>query len=497
MVIAEADAPTVKSFRDPAGAVFRHQGRILRAVQPEFVPQLESFLATGAARSATASGRMVGTSRLSTAESSALAVLNDALTAANVAEKRVENAAASVFEHEKIPFAGYPYEWPAEMLHAAADLTLDLASAALDEGFGIKDATPYNVLFRGASPVFVDVLSFERRDPCDASWMAYAQFVRTFLLPLAAHKYFGMAPGEVLATHRDGLEPETVYRWTGWLRRLTPPLLGLVSLPQLLGKRGARQRNLGLYHPTPSASPEQARFILQGLLRSCRRQLHALAPSAGKQSVWTDYLTHKSLYSPEQLAQKEAFVREALEQGRSRRVLDVGANEGHFSFLAARAGASVVAIDSDPAVVGKLWLGASMDHLDVLPLVVDLVRPTPATGWRNRECESFLDRARSREGGQFDMVLMLAVLHHLLVSERIPLEDVLALVSELTHASAVIEFVAPEDPMFQRIARGREQLHAGLTVERFEKAARVRFDVARSQKIDGLNRWLYLLQKRA
>jgi SAM-dependent methyltransferase len=482
MVITEADAPTLKSFRDPAGAVFRHHGRILRAVQPEFVSQLESFLATGAARNMIAAGRMVGTSRLSTAESSGLLLLNDALQAANV------------FEHERIPFASYPYEWPAEMLHAAGELTLDLACAALDEGFGIKDATPYNVLFRGANPVFVDVLSFERRDPCDAAWMAYAQFVRTFLLPLAAHKYFGMAPGEVLAAHRDGLDPETVYRWTSWSRRLTPPLLGLVSLPQWLG--GIRHGDGGLYHPQPSASAEQARFILQGLLRSCRRQLNALAPTTGKESAWTDYLTHKSLYSPDQLAQKEAFVRAALEQGRSRRVLDVGANEGHFSFLAARAGASVVAIDSDPAVVGKLWLGASLHRLDVLPLVVDLARPTPAMGWRNRECESFLDRARSQDGGPFDMVLMLAVLHHLLVSERIPLEDVLALASELTHDYAVIEFVAPEDPMFQRIARGRDQLHAGLTVERFEQAARARFDVARSQKIDGLNRWLYLLQKR-
>ncbi|HXP83361.1 MAG TPA: class I SAM-dependent methyltransferase [Bryobacteraceae bacterium] len=482
MVTAEADAPTIKSFRDPAGAVFRHQGRILRAVQPAFVPQLESFLATPMAREAMASGRMAGTVRLSGAESSGLGL-----------EPEI------VFEHERIPFASYPYEWPAEMLQAAGVLTLDLAAAALEAGFGIKDATPYNVLFRGSGAVFVDVLSFERRNPSDATWMAYAQFVRTFLVPLAAHKYLGMAPGDVLAAHRDGLEPETVYRWTGWWRRLTPPLLGLVSLPVWLGRRESE----AVYRPKPAASSEQARFILQGLLRSCRRQLNALAPLAGEQSVWTDYLGHKSLYGPQQLAQKEDFVREALELGGSRRVLDVGANEGHFSFLAARAGASVVAIDSDPTVVGSIWRAARRERgaepLDVLPLVVDLARPTAATGWRNQECESFLERAcggSDGAGGQFDLVLMLAVLHHLLVSDRIPLEDVLALAADLTRGYAVIEFVAPEDPMFQRIVRGREQLHADLTVERFEQAARTRFDVVRSRKIDGLNRWLYLLRRR-
>jgi SAM-dependent methyltransferase len=486
IVAAEANAPTVKSFRDPAGSIFRHQGRILRAVHDAFTADLEGFLATRTARDAMDSGRLVRSSRVSDAESRELGIV-------------AEGAASDVvFEHERIPFASYPYEWPAEMLHAAGGLTLDLAAAALEEGFGIKDATPYNVLFRGNAPVFVDVLSFERRDPRSASWMAYAQFVRTFLLPLAAYKYFGLAPGEILANHRDGLEPEMVYRWAGWARRLTPPLLGLVSIPKWLTRgRGAEHSgDAALYHPKPVSSAEQANFILRGLLNNCRSQLHKLTPGSDAKSNWTDYLDHKSLYTPRQLAQKENFVRDALERAESRRVpltvLDVGANEGHFSFLAARAGASVVAIDFDPAVVGTIWRRASAEGLDVLPLVVNLARPTPAIGWRNQECDSFLNRATKR----FDMVLMLAVLHHLLVSERIPLEDVLAQAAELTSDYAVIEFVAPQDPMFQRIVRGRELLHADLTLDRFEQAARTQFDLVRSERIDGLHRWLYLLQRR-
>ena len=496
MVTAEADAPHVKSFRDPAGGVFRHQGRVLRTVKPAFVPEFESFLATRVAREGIDSGRIPKTWRLGPTESAGFTREPEA-----------------IFEHERVPFPSYPYEWPAEMLHAAAELTLDLASSALEEGFGIKDATPYNVLFRGSAPVFVDLLSFERREPLDPTWMAYGQFVRTFLLPLAAHKYFGMAPGEVLAAHRDGLEPETVYQWLGWWRRLNPPLLGLVSLPRWMARGGSGngRRRADLYHPKRAGSAEQARFILQGLLRSCRRHLRALSPGTPKQSAWTDYLGHKSLYSAQQLSQKEGFIKQALESGSAfargrshllggthggsrQTVLDIGANEGHFSFLAARAGASVVAIDSDPAVAGKIWRTAG--DLDVLPLVVNLARPTPSIGWRNRECDSFLERASPQASGGFDMVLMLAVLHHLLVSERIPLEDVLKLASELTRGYAVIEFVAPEDPMFQQIVRGRERLHGDLTVDRFEQAARAHFDVVRAQQIDGLNRWLYLLRRR-
>src|SRR4029079_9111581 len=144
--------------------------------------------------------------------------------------------------------------------------------------------------------------------------------------------------------------------------------------------------------------------------------------------------------------------------------LDVGANEGHFSFVAARQGASVVAIDSDPVVTGKIWREAVRNQRDVLPLVVDLTRPTPALGWRNQECESFLDRAQ----GHFDLVMLLAVIHHMLVTERVPLDEILGLVEDLTREYALIEFVAPQNPIFARIVRGRENLYSHLTIAAFE-----------------------------
>ena len=363
---ADASSPALGSFRDPGGRLYRLHGRILRAVEPSHAASLEAFLSTRTAHEAIGRGSLVRSQRVSAAEYPEL------------------GSSSNVWEHERIAFPSFPYEWPPEMLEAAASLTLDLAEAALDEGFGIKDATPYNILFRGAQAVFVDVLSFERRGPLDPIWLAYGQFVRTFLLPLAAHRYFGMPVNQILIGQRDGIEPEMLYQWAGWLRRLTPPLLGLVSIPKWMA--GRREENAQSYHTRSAGSPEQARFILGGLLRGCRRQLKSLAPREHKQSTWSGYLDHKSLYSAAQLEQKERFVREALDLVMDRaarperrpRVLDVGANEGRFSLLAARRGAEVVAIDSDPVVVGSIWRRASAESLNVLPLVVDFTRPTPA-----------------------------------------------------------------------------------------------------------------------
>lgn len=461
--------PAYKSFRDPAGTLHRFPDRILRSVEPAAAKDLEDFLATPAARDAIEDGQLVRSVPVPPSEFPEL-------------------GASHLWEHERISFPSFPYEWPPEMLHAAGSLTLDLAEAALAEGFGLKDATPYNILFRGGRPVFVDVLSFERRDPLDSTWMAYGQFVRTFLLPLMANRYFGLPLDRILMGQRDGIEPETLYRWSGFWRRLTPPFLGLVTLPKWMGGSGVTPA----YRSKPAASPEQARFVLGGLLRSCRRQLNSLAPAVIKDSTWSGYLDRKSLYSPAQLEQKEAFVREALDMARPGTVLDVGANEGRFSALAARSGAEVVAIDLDPAVTGTVWRVCSRENLNVLPLVVDLTRPTPAVGWRNQECPSFLDRAR--EG--FDLVLMLAVVHHMLVTERIPLEELLAVADELSREYVVIEFVAPPDEMFQRIVRGRDELYSHVSPAWFEAAALSRFELVRSTRIDGLNRWLYLFRRR-
>jgi SAM-dependent methyltransferase len=175
-----------------------------------------------------------------------------------------------------------------------------------------------------------------------------------------------------------------------------------------------------------------------------------------------------------------------------KRVLDVGCNTGHFSAIAARAGASVVSIDYDPVVLGGVWRQARAERLDILPLAVNLAHPTPSTGWRNREWPSFLDRAR----GGFDAVLMLAVVHHLLVTDRVPLYDIVRLAAELTEDLLIVEFVSPEDAMFQRIVRGREELHRGLTHEVFEAACSRHFEIMRSQHLEGATRRLYALRKR-
>jgi SAM-dependent methyltransferase len=485
------------SFRDPAGCCCFFNQRVLRFVTASAIPEFEDFLQTNCARRFIARKQFVSTRRLNEDETAALREAPELQPVFNA------QPIGAVFEHERIPFPSYPHEWPPEMLWAAGRLTLELAQAAPADGFGLKDATPHNLLFRGSEPVFVDALSFERRDPGDPIWKPHAQFVRTFLLPLLANRRWGLPLAEIFTTRRDGLEPEDVYCFCGPLEKFKPRTLSLVSIPTWLSRK-ADPDDQKIYRPHLLANTEKARFILESLFKRLERTLDSLQPVAQKKSVWSDYMATHS-YNDPAFAAKEKFVSEALREFKPARVLDAGANTGHFSALAAQAGAEVVAIDLDAACAGAIWRRAREQKLNILPLVLNLAHPSPALGWRNGECPSFLDRATGlrRDGaassppaGAFEGVLMLALIHHLLVTERIPLEEILRLAYDVTNSLLVIEFVDPKDEMFRRLTRGREHLHAALDVKMFEQACMPYFEIVRSLALPGTQRRMYCLKRK-
>lgn len=475
------------SFRDPDGSVLCTGERVIRSVAPHRVTEFSTFVGSETARDLVAAETLIATREVPLPE-----------TTAQIDPERHDHLLQSfllcnrLFEHDRVPFPSYPYEWAAEMLCEAARLTLDMAEAALNEGYGLKDATPFNILFKGPNPVFIDLLSFVRREPGDATWLPYAQFVRMFVLPLLAFRSWGAKPHELLATRPHGLEPEEVYARCSWLQRLRSPFLSAVSLPTWLGRSGGYPAHVSTQLSAAHGDVEKARFILRAQFRSLRKLLRKVEPESKRaNSMWSGYSSTMS-YSPAEFENKQQIVRRWLYASTTKAVLDIGCNTGAFSEIAAKLGAAVVAVDSDPVVVGRAWKRARQERLNVLPLVVDLAHPTPATGWENGENASFLDRA----AGRFDAVMMLAVLHHLLVTERVPLPSILELAASLTRRDLILEYVDREDPLFQQLLRGRDALHRGFTKESFENTCQQQFTIVEKQPVKGDLRTLYLLRKK-
>lgn len=437
--------------------MFRSDERIFRCVLPHAAAGVRSFLSSPSAVAWMSEG-VISQSTL----------LDAAFTELPQEWRNKVPAGAAVLEHPPVRFPSYPYEWAPEMLHSAASCTLTLAQNALASSFVLKDATPYNIMFEGPRPVFLDILSFKPREPLDPLWRAHAQFVQTFVYPLLAARYFGLDLTEILPSHRDGLELKKMLRLCPSWRLVFPPFLGALGIPALLS-RDSETSDPARYRPRSARDAQEARFLLDRLLHRSRRLLQSVKPRP--QSEAFSYESGHT-YSSAALGRKEAFVMEAVET--SRNVLDIGCNAGKFSLLAAGGERSVVAIDRDPVAIGALWTRANAANLDVLPLVVDIARPNGGSGWVNHESAAFLDRTR----GKFDCVLALAIIHHLLVSERVPLAAIFELLAQLTTRLAVVEYVDPEDSQFRRLTRGREDLHADVNVGAFEAAARRQFDIA-------------------
>jgi SAM-dependent methyltransferase len=467
------------SFRDPDGYVFKAGDRILRYVLPHAAGDVRAFLESPLAANWTSAGKLVHSRILENPSQPDLPP---------ECSGRLPQGAIIV-EHDPVSFPNYPYEWTPGMLQSAAELTLELAREAMRAGFTLKDATPYNLIFDGGRPVFVDLLSIRRRDPTEAVWQPYAQFVRTFILPLIAFRYFGLRPDEILLAHRDGIEPERLLPLCPAYRLLLPPFLSTVTLPVLLARAG-RGGTADRYRVRHARDADEAAFLLESLFARAGRLLRRTGKPP-RNSATSQYMNSGHPYAATEFAGKERFVERAMERHLPRRVLDVGCNTGHFSRLAARTGARVVAIDRDEGAVDALWRSASHSARGILPLVVDIGRPPGACGWQNGECAAFLDRAR----GSFDCVLMLALLHHLVVNERVPLAAILQLAADLTTRWAVVEYIDPRDPNFQHIARGRDALHRDLTQENFESAAGRWFQIADAAAI-GDTRRIYLLRKK-
>ncbi|HZP05276.1 MAG TPA: class I SAM-dependent methyltransferase [Terracidiphilus sp.] len=425
------------TFRDPAGQLHFSSDCALRRVRATASEEVLAFLSSPLRTELEHSGDLISTEIIDSPAG-------------------IDTEAEELWlQHPLVDPVSYPWEWTPAQWRAAAQLTLRIAGKAIDAGWTLKDATPLNVLFAGARPVLVDVLSFERRDPHSSVWLAYGQFVRTFLLPLVGAKYLGW-PLQATLFWRDGYEPTALYRALPRLRRLDPRLLDVVTLAALLeGKATKSQRTSA---SASAKDPELATHILHKRLARLNKQIrHA----AGKDcaSEWSRYEQQASHYSSTDVEAKKQFVRGMLERCRPARVLDVGANTGTYSLIAADAGAEVVSLDNDRAALEVLWRAAAAQSKPVTALVANIARPTPAAGWKNREQLALLDRLT----GRFDMVLMLAVIHHLTLREQLPLTHIGELCASLTRRWLLLEWVPPSDPMFQEWLRGRDHLYGHLS----------------------------------
>ena len=455
------------SFRDRTARVFYHQGRIFRGLTGAAFEEWQALSATGFFRRFTASGGIVPTAQRELS---------------SVPLSPGDHHWTAVLEHERIPFVSYPYEWSFEMLKDAAILQLDLILAALDEGISLKDASAYNVQWKGAAPVFVDVASFRRR-PAGEPWVGYRQFCQMFLYPLLLQAYRGVPFQPWLRGSLDGLDAEVCLRMLGARDYLRAGVLAHVVL------QARAQRAYASTTRNVRADLRAAGFDSR-LIKANAARLRALVAGltwTPQRSTWSDYV-HCGHYEAADAAQKAEFVRAAAGARERDLAWDLGCNVGIFSRIVAERAKYVVAMDADGVAVDRLYRALKAEGVrTILPLVVNLTDPSPDLGWRN------LERKRLSGRGRPDLVLCLALIHHVVIGGNIPLAEFLDWLRSLD-ADLIIEFVTREDPMVITLLRNKEDQYADYQQAVFDREVAARFAVASRQPLGSGTRIMYDLR---
>lgn len=402
-----------------------------------------------------------------------------------VAHQEVEarNDAYRILEPEPIPYVSYPYEWCFSQLRDAALLTLDVQMVSLAHGMVLKDASAYNAQFIGARPVFIDTLSFETYQE-GAPWVAYRQFCEHFLGPLALMAHRDVRLRQLLSRFLDGVPLDLVAEL---LPKRTLIRYGLLAHIHLHAGSQHRHRD-DAGKGGPPRIPKLPKMRLLALMESLRAAVRG-CELRERRTEWSDYYDETN-YSAAAMSAKETLVRRLVDETSDGGLThDLGGNTGRFSRLIAGPERYVVSHDVDELAIERNYLeGKRLGSSSVLPLVLDLTNPSPAIGWALEERSSALERIA---GGN---VIALALVHHLAISNNVPLPHLAALFARLAK-TLVIEFVPKEDSQVRRLLATREDIFPDYTLSAFEAAFAEHFEIVQQHTVPDTVRTLFAMRR--
>lgn len=449
------------SFRDPSGFIFIEDSVVFRQINQCYRKNYDYLMSSGLYET--------------------LAGQNLIIPHIEAPYMKVESPEAyKVIKPEPLSFISYPYEWCFGQLKDAALLTLRIQRKALEFEMALKDASAYNIQFWNGKPVLIDTLSFDRYT-AGSPWIAYRQFCQHFLAPLSLMKYRDIRFGQLLRVYLDGIPLDFASSQLPLRSRFSLSLYSHIHLH-------AKYQQSFADKTSDSETKKISRLGILGIIDSLESGIKRLEWQT-PDTEWGDYYDDTN-YSEAAFDHKKRLIDEYLEMAHPGIVFDMGANTGEFSRLASERGIQTISFDIDPVAVEKNYQN-SIRNKDtcILPLLLDLTNPSPGLGWAHEERSSLMER------GPADMLLALALIHHLAISNNLPFIHIAKYFATLGD-NIIIEFVPKEDSQVQRLFTTRKDIFSTYHQDSFEKAFKTYFDIKEMAKIEGSHRVLYLMEKR-
>lgn len=446
------------SFRDPSGYLFKDRsGKLLRYVSRLYSVDYDFLMSSGLCQVLQEQGLLIKHREGN--------------------KKLKDPNFYKLLEPEHVKFISYPYEWSFSQLKDAALATIKIQRVALQHGMVLKDASGYNIQFVDGRPLLIDTLSFEKYQ-LGEPWVAYRQFCQHFLAPLALATYVDVRMLKLLREYIDGIPIDLAAKLLPSRTRFKPGIGLNIHLHAKTQAKYADAKKLKKTTMSPRA--------LNNLVYSLERLVESLKwQPAGTE--WADYYDFTN-YSDRAFKAKADIISKMIKRAKPTSVWDLGANTGQFSRLASQQGIFTLAADVDPVAVEKNYLQMKQkEETSILPLLLDLTSPSPDLGWGNQERDSLQKR------GPADLIMALALIHHLAISNNVPLDEVAKYFSKLGEY-LIIEFVPKEDSQVQKLLISRKDIFSGYAKKQFEEAFGQYYVLAESAKVKNSKRTIYLFK---
>lgn len=451
------------SFRDPSGFVFTSDNIILRQINKSYQEEYELLINSGLYEKLIEEKLLIPHQEMP-------------LTLAMKPE-----IAYKIIKPEQIRFISYPYEWSFSQLRDAALAVLKIQKTALEFGMSLKDAPAYNIQFHRGHPVLIDTLSFEKYAE-GLPWVAYKQFSQHFLAPLALMCKVDIRLSQLLKNYIDGIPLDLAAELLPSRTKFSFSFLTHIHMHAKSQKHFSDK-------PEKALKGKMSKQSLLGLVDSLESSVNKLSFNPGG-SEWGNYYNETN-YSTKAFEHKKEIIKKFLERSGGDMIWDMGANNGEFSRLA-NTDSQVIAFDIDPVAVEKNYLNLIEQKIDnILPLQIDLTNPSPALGWNNKERQSLSQR------GPADTVMALALVHHLAISNNLPLAMIARFFERITKNYLIIEFIPKVDSQVQKLLASRVDIFSEYTQESFEAAFSQLFTIVEKTAIVDSSRLVYLLQSKA
>jgi len=448
------------SFRDPSGFIFLSQNILYRQINFSYKNHYEHLINSGLLKLLTEKELLISHKEIN---------LN----------QKFPLEAYKIIQPETIPFISYPYEWCFSQLKDAALTTLQIQKYALEFGMTLKDASAYNIQFKNGKPILIDTLSFEIYEE-GKPWIAYRQFCQHFLASLALMAYRDVRLEKLLQTNIDGIPLDLASSLLPIRSFLSPSLFAHIHLQSKI------QHNL-----ENKTNQSKTYFLNKKGLLALIDNLTSLVSSLQwtlKNTEWANYYKETN-YSLEAFDDKKKIIKNFLNNINPQQAWDIGGNTGIFSRIASTKGIKTICLDSDPVAVEKNYLEMkASQEKNIFPIILDIINPSPAIGWANKERNSLQER------GPADTIFALALIHHLVITYNIPLLNIAKFFSEIG-TSLIIEFIPKEDSQIQRMLKTSIKTFDNYNQKYFEEIFKKYFSIQIIKPIKDSKRILYYMEK--